>query len=74
MPTLQIALITAERTLTWMCGIKLKDKVPGKELRERLGLDNFGTTAKQVAMLWHVLDKEDNNWVKKCMAYEVEGA
>ena len=22
---------------------------------------------------WHVLRKEDNNWVKKCMEYEVEG-
>jgi len=27
-------------------------------------------------MVWyrHVLRKEDNNWVKKCMEYEVEGA
>jgi len=32
------------------------------------------TTAKQVALVWHVLRKEDNDWVKKCMEYEVEGA
>jgi len=25
-------------------------------------------------MIWHVLQKEDNYWVKKCMEYEVEGA
>jgi len=24
--------------------------------------------------LGHVLQKEDNDWVKKCMEYEVEGA
>jgi len=24
-------------------------------------------------MVWHVLRKEDNDWVKKCMEYEVEG-
>jgi len=24
----------------WMCGIKVKDRVPNKELRERLGLDD----------------------------------
>jgi len=38
----------------WMFGIKLKDRVPSKELRERLGLDDIisGTTAKEVAMVW----------------------
>ena len=25
-------------------------------------------------MVWHVLRQEDNDWVKKCMEYEVEGA
>jgi len=25
-------------------------------------------------MVWHVLQKEDNDWVKKCMEYEVEGS
>jgi len=41
------------RMVRWMCGLKVQDRVPGKELRERLGLaDNLGTTAKQVAMVW----------------------
>jgi len=37
----------------------------------------LGTTAKQVAWYGHVhdvLQKEDNDWVKKCVEYEVEGA
>jgi len=25
-------------------------------------------------MVGHVLQKEDNDWVKKCMVYEVEGS
>jgi len=53
----------------WMCGIKLQDRVPSKELREKLGL-------QQNRLHWygHVLRKEDNDWVKKCMEYKVEGS
>jgi len=25
----------------WMCGIKVKDRVPGKDLREKQGLDDI---------------------------------
>jgi len=42
-------------SLTWMCGVKLQDRVPSKGLRKRLRLEsefNFGNTAKQVAMVW----------------------
>jgi len=40
----------------WMCGKKLKDRFPSKELRERLGTDdNTGITAKQAAMVWACL-------------------
>ena len=35
---------------------------------------NLGTTAKQTQSYGHVLRKKDNDWVKKCMEYEVEGA
>jgi len=31
-----------------MCGVKLQDRIPSKALRER---HNFGSTAKQVAMV-----------------------
>jgi len=38
----EVALQRAEMGIVrWMCGIKLKDRVPSKELRERLGLDNI---------------------------------
>ena len=59
----------------WMCGIKLKDRFPSKELRERLGIDDTALVLQQNRLRWygHVLQKEDDDWVKKCMEYEVEG-
>jgi len=57
-----------------MCGIKLKDRFPSKELRERLGND-IALVLQQNRLRWygHVLRKEDDDWVKKCMEYEVKG-
>jgi len=59
-----------------MCGIKLQDKVPNKGLRERLGLDDIISVLQQNGLRWygHVLHKEENDWLKKSMVYEVEGA
>ena len=35
-----VAIQRAEmRMVRWMCGVKLKDRLPSKELRERLGVD-----------------------------------
>jgi len=65
-----VALQRAEmRMVRWMCGIKLQDRVPSKGLRERLGLDDIISVLQQNRLRWyrHVLRKEDNDWVKKCM-------
>ena len=45
-------------------------------MRERLGLDDVILVLQQNKLLWygHVLRREDNDWVKKCMEYEMEGA
>ena len=55
----EVALQQAEmRMVRWMCGVKVKDRVPCKELRERLGLDDsLGTMAKQVALVWACVAK-----------------
>jgi len=60
----------------WMCGIKVKDGIPSKELRGRLGLDDVILVLQQnrLQCYGHVLQKENNDWVKKCMEYEVDGA
>ena len=72
-----MALQWAEmRMVRWMCGVKLQDRIPSKGLRERLGLDDIISVLQQNTLRWygHVLRKEDNDWVKKCMEYAVEGA
>jgi len=63
----------------WECSdgcVKVKDRVPSKELRERLGLDDIILILQQKRLRWygHVLRKEDTDWVKTCMKYEVEGS
>ena len=60
----------------WMCGLKLQDRIPSKVLRERLGLDDIISVLQQNRLQWygHVLRKEDSDWVKKCMEYEMEGS
>jgi len=62
--------------IRWMCGVKLKDRLPSKELRERLGVDDIALILQQNRLHWygHVLRKDDDHWVKKCMEYEVEGS
>jgi len=60
--------------IRWMCSIKLKDRFPSRQLRERLGIDDIALVLQQNKLRWygHVMRKEDD-WVKKCMEYEVEG-
>jgi len=67
-----VALQRADmRMVRWMCGMKLQDRIPSKGLRERLGLDDIISVLQQNRLRWygHVLRKEDNDWVKKCMEY-----
>ena len=42
---------------------------------ERLGVDDIALVLQQNRLRWygHVLRKDDDDWVKKCMEHEVEG-
>ena len=31
----------------WMCGVNLKDRLPSKELRKRLGIDDIALVLQQ---------------------------
>jgi len=55
-----------------MCGVKLQDRFPSKWLRERQGLDDIISVLQQNMLRWYgyVLQKDDNDWVKKCMEYK----
>ena len=85
-----VALERAEmRMVRWMCGVKLKDRFPSKELREtRYRWHSIGIAAKQAALVWACAAKSmrissiwlsktklkiRDDWVKKCLEYEVEG-
>jgi len=37
----------------WMCDAKVKDRVPSKELRERLGLDDIISVLQQNRLGWY---------------------
>jgi len=64
------------RMVRQMCGVKVTDRFPSNELRERIAIDNIILVLQQNRLqeYGHVLRKEDNDWVKKCMEYEVEGS
>jgi len=67
----EVALRRAEMGVVgWMCGMKLRDGVPGGELRDRLGLDDMISVLQQSKLQWcgHVLQGEDGGWVRGCVA------
>jgi len=49
-----VALQWAEmRMVRWMCSIKLQDRVPSKELRDRLGLEDIISVLQQSKLSWY---------------------
>jgi len=49
-----VALQRAEmRMVRWMCDVKLKDRLPSKELRERLGIDDIALVLQQNRLRWY---------------------
>jgi len=50
----EVTLQQAEmRMVRWICDVKIKDRVPSKELRETKNRrHNLGTTTKQVVTVW----------------------
>ena len=61
--------------IRWMCGIFMKDRRTNEELRRLVGLELFTTVIRSGRLRWygHVMRKGDEDWVKKCMEYRVEG-
>ena len=59
----------------WMCGVSLKDRVPSAELKVRMEIESVCDAMKRNRLRWlgHVLRRDDDDWVKKIMSFEVEG-
>ena len=58
-----------------MGGISLKDRRTNEKLRMMVGVDPITTFIRSGRLRWngHVMMKRDEDWVKKCMEYRVEG-
>ena len=61
--------------IRWMCGISMKDIWTNEELRRLVGVEPITPVIKSGRLRWygHVMRKSDEDWVKKCMEYRVEG-
>ena len=61
--------------IRWMCGISMKDRRTNEELRRLVGVEPITTVIRSVRLRWygHVMRKCDEDWVKKCMEFRVEG-
>ena len=45
-------VVALQRAEMRMCGVKLKDRLPSKELRERLGVDDIALVLQQNRLRW----------------------
>jgi len=65
----------AVRTITWICGIQITDRFTCNRLGKRLGTDDIITVLQQNRLRWygHVSRKDENDCVKKCINYKMEG-
>ena len=57
-----------------MCGVSMKDIRTSESLRKFVG-EPITTVIRSGRLRWygHVIRKSDEDWVKKCMEYRVEG-
>ena len=61
--------------IRWMCGVKLNERKKSEELRELSGLEPVSLMIKKSSLRWfgHVEQKDDTDWVKRCITWVVEG-
>ena len=59
-----------------MCGVSLKKHLSNEALRGRLGIDCVSDLVRRSRLRWfgHVVRKDDQQWVKKCMDFKVDGS
>jgi len=72
----ELKMIRTEMSMIrWMYGVKLNERKKSEELGELLGLEPVSVMIKKSRLRWfgHVERKDDNDWVKHCITWEVEG-
>ena len=57
-----------------MCGVSLKKHLSNEVLRGRLGIDCVSDLVRRSRLRWfgHVVRKDDQQWVRKCMDFKVD--
>ena len=65
---------TEMSTIRRMFGVKLNERKKTEELRELLGFEPVSLMIKKSRLrcFGHVKRKDDNDWVKRCITWEVE--
>ena len=63
------------KSLKEQSGVSMKDRRTSEELRKFVGVQPITTVIRSGRLRWygHVIRKSDEDWVKKCMEYRVEG-
>jgi len=58
-----------------VCGVKLDERKNGEKLEELLGLEPVSLLMKKSRLRWFgcVERKDDTDWAKRSMTWEVEG-
>ena len=78
-PMLVDVRLKFERTeiqmIRWTCGVSMKDRRINEELRMLAGVEPITTVIRSGRPGWYgyLMRKSDEDWVKKCMEFRVEG-
>ena len=66
---------TEMQMIKWMCGISMKDRRTNEKWIRVVGVEPKTTVIRSSRLRWygHVMRKHDEDWVKKCMEFRVEG-
>ena len=61
--------------IRWMCDISMKTRRTNEELHRLVGVEHITTVIRSRRLRWYgqVMRKSDEDWVKKCMEFRVEG-
>ena len=61
--------------IRWLCGVSKIDRRTSKKLRRLVGIEPITTVIRSGRLRWygHGMRKSDEEWVKKCIEFKVEG-
>jgi hypothetical protein len=64
------------RTMRWIYGVSLRDKIPSTELTVSIGVEPSVEVYRRNGLRWcgHVKRKADDEWLKRCTRIEEEGS